>query len=175
MKSTIQCAFLAIAETAEIRKSKRGSDYLSLTVKQLSGGEDAEAIWVTAWHDHHVEEVSAAVKPGSTVYIEGIIKLKRWESQGIAHAMLSVVAEKVEVLFGIDARPKARGAGKPAAAKTDAKIAAAAAVLEPQSTPALPIASDDGLEFATGLYQRAAATRSGKVYEGDIWQDQIPF
>jgi single-stranded DNA-binding protein len=99
----IRCAFLAIAQDAEIKQTKRGHHCLALTVKLDAADEEDLRVW--SFHD--VTEIVDQIKPNATVYVEGVLKLRRWENAaGVACAALSVIADKVQVLFDIEAKSK---------------------------------------------------------------------
>ncbi len=160
MKAAIQCAFIATLDDAEIKRARTGRDYLALTVTTL---DEKEQIWVSGFHNHHME-LCDALKPKQTVYIEGALKLVRWERDGVPQAAVRVTAEKIEVLFGFDARPKARKSkDTPDGAKQEAMP------LEPAENT-----HDTRMRPATGLYQRPAAIQSGKRYERPF-DDALPF
>lgn len=160
MKAAIQCAFIAILGDAEIKRARTGRDYLALTVTTL---DEKEQIWVSGFHNHHME-LCDALKPKQTVYIEGALKLVRWERDGVPQAAVRVTAEKIEVLFGFDARPKARKSkDTPDGAKQEAMP------LEPAENT-----HDTRMWLVMGLYQGPAAIQSGKRYERPF-DDALPF
>ncbi len=160
MKAAIQCAFIATLDDAEIKRARTGRDYLALTVTTL---DEKEQIWVSGFHNHHME-LCDALKPKQTVYIEGALKLVRWERDGVPQAAVRVTAEKIEVLFGFDARPKARKSkDTPDGAKQEAMP------LEPAENT-----HDTRMRPATGLFQGPAAIQSGKRYERPF-DDALPF
>ena len=166
MKSAIQCAFLSVARDAVIKTTAAGQEYLAVTVTPLK--EEGERIWVSAFHNY--DELIDQIKPEQVLYVEGTMKLVRWDRAGTPQSALRVTAERIEIMFDLDARPKPRA--KPAAK------AAALAEMAPAAQPALllPGAGEDEkkLKSATGLYQAPAAVDTGKRYDRPF-ADPLPF
>jgi single-stranded DNA-binding protein len=104
----IRAAFHAIMHDAEIKKSaKTGHEFLSLTVALQEG--DDEVIKVAIFSKTLMDELVDKLRPDLTVYIEGVLKLRRWEDrEGSPRAALQVSADRLEVLYDIDAKPKPR-------------------------------------------------------------------
>ena len=102
MKTTKQCQFLATVERCEIRRTQRGQDYLSLTVKTLD--DDPTPCWVTSFHD--LEQLREWIRPEHNIYVEGKFKIRSWVKDGEQRFATAVTADKIVVLFDVDGRPK---------------------------------------------------------------------
>ena len=162
MKSSIQCAFCCTAQSpAALKTMKTGRDYLALTVAPLDNAE--ERILVSAFHNF--EGLPERIKPQQTLYIEGTIKIVRWEKDGIPQAAQRVTAEVIQPMFDVDAKPKPRAktakTGKPA----DAPTTPAPAELPLAETSDETLGRGTGQKSAAGLAQGPAAQKSGATYE----------
>ena len=166
MKSAIQCAFLAVARDAVIKTTAAGQDYLAVTVTPLK--EDGERIWVSAFHNY--DELVGHIKPEQVLYVEGTMKLVRWDRAGTPQSALRVTAERIEIMFDLDARPKPRA--KPAAKAAPQETSA------PVQQPGLALSSSaerqKELKSPAGLYQAPAAMDTGKKYDRPF-DDPLPF
>ena len=78
--------------------------------------DETQFIEITLWA-RTAEVASEYLSKGSSVLIEGRLKLDRWEKDGEKHSKLRVVGEKMQMLGG---RNGTAGRGGPAASATTA-------------------------------------------------------
>ena len=164
MKSTISCQFSAIVADVKIRQTtQHARDYVSLRVNLLDDPDGKDPLWISTFHD--VPALKDTLQSGQRVKIEGKIKLHRYtDASGAERSLLKIDADEIAlVLTGAEksaekAKAKEREAGRQAA-----KEAQSALQLE-----------KDGLKSSAGLYQGPAARKGGKVYEGDVFGDDLP-
>jgi single-strand DNA-binding protein len=92
---TIDCAFFGfLAADAEARTSKAGKAWTKLRV---GVGKDDDVQWVSVAVFGKAAEAAGELKKGDRCYIEGHIKLDRWQgNDGVEHTGLSVAAFKCE-------------------------------------------------------------------------------
>ncbi len=182
----MKCAFLANVTNAEIRKAKSGRDYLSLTVEE-AGDSSGEAVWVALWDRGRIDRLCAAVKPGSQVYVEGSVRLRRWDDEcGNHRSALAVSATHIEV-FPIPQEAKGGARRQMPARRT--KTAHAALVHSPALTPASDSKAilDAAQEQLGGMLRKGRSdvdapmpiampekTRSWRKYERPF-DDPLPF
>jgi hypothetical protein len=88
---SIKCALIVIAKVAEIKTTKAGQDYLSVTGVC---GIEAYRCWLTAFSD--IDDLLEKIRPDSDIYVEGTLKVKL-DSQG--DIFLHINAELAMVLF----------------------------------------------------------------------------
>ena len=83
--------------------------------KDKNSGEKMER---TEWHrvvffNRLAEIVGQYLKKGSKIYIEGQLRTRKWEKDGVDHYSTEVIAKEMQMLDGGDAapRPKASSSG----------------------------------------------------------------
>jgi single-strand DNA-binding protein len=161
--NAIECALTGrVGRDPELKRVKGGGlALLSLSVAVGDDGGDGEAPpeWVKiALFGAKAEELAGRIAKGSRLYVEGRLKLERWEGRdGTPRAGLAVTATLVQVLGQIGRR-------KPAGAARDARSAPGAPQHRPRPErapvsrkPALVGAPDDGADAE------------------DPFNDEIPF
>jgi len=84
--------------------------------------DETQFIEITLWA-RTAEVASEYLSKGSSVLIEGRLKLDRWEKDGEKHSKLRVVGEKMQMLGG---RSGTAGGGGPASSATTATTASSA-------------------------------------------------
>jgi single-stranded DNA-binding protein len=91
---TIDCAFYGFCTSAEVRTSKAGKVWVRLRV---GVGKDDDVQWISVAVFGKAAETAGELKKSDRCYIEGHIKLDRWQgSDGVEHTGLSVAAFKCE-------------------------------------------------------------------------------
>lgn len=102
MNGQIECAITGrLAQEVQLRTSKSGKPWASLSI---AVGADDDVQWVRCACFGETAEQAAKIVKGATVYIEGKIRLDRWEKDGEAKAGLSVTASIVMALGQIGRR-----------------------------------------------------------------------
>ena len=84
--------------------------------------DETQFIDITLWA-RTAEVASEYLSKGSSVLIEGRLKLDRWEKDGHKHSKLRVVGEKMQMLGGRTGGTPTSGGGPSAAASTPATAA----------------------------------------------------
>jgi len=112
----IACAFDArISKDAALKSTNAGREFMTLSVIE-GEGEDEQWISVSAWSDH-LRDLAPCLKAGVEVYVQGKLKMTRWETaEGSRHG-LRVSADVIQpkALIG-ERKPKAPRGGKKAKA-----------------------------------------------------------
>lgn len=119
----IHVAFDATVEQqGELRKSaKTGREWLSVAVTVATTEQETESVAISAFFGE-IDVVAPLLMAGVEVYIEGKIRLQRWQDEaGNMRPRLVVAASKIEPkgLIG-ERRPKKPRTAKPEAAKPEA-------------------------------------------------------
>lgn len=113
----IACAFEGrLGKDAVLKSTGTGRAFMVMSVIV---GEDEEAEWinVSAWNDHLID-LAEHLKSGVAVYVEGKLKMRRWENPEGSRSGLQVSASLVQPLALIGrSKPKAPRAGKKANGK----------------------------------------------------------
>ena len=145
--SAIEAAFSGrVGRDPELRHVKGGElALLSLTVAVGGAGDGGdEPEWVkVAVFGERAEELAGRIQRGGRVYVEGKLKLERWEGRdGAPRAGLAVTATLVQVLGQIGKRRPA--AGPPARAEAAAGSSRPAPPRPPAGRQLAPAGDDDG-------------------------------
>ena len=86
----IECAFTGqLAQDVQLRESKNGKSWASLS---LAVGADDDVTWVRVACFGELAEAAAKFAKGTSIYVEGKLKLDRWEKDGQEKSGLSVAA-----------------------------------------------------------------------------------
>jgi single-stranded DNA-binding protein len=117
----IECALVGrLNHDAELRQSKAGRDWLWLSV-EVEGTDGSEYLTVGSW-SHSIADLAPMLKAGGEVYIEGKLKLRRWDAaDGTRSAMLNVQASVVQPL-GLIGEKKPKRTRAPKAAKQERPV-----------------------------------------------------
>ena|SRR5688572_18006971 len=118
----IECAFQGrLAKDGELRTTNAGRQWLALEV-MVGEGADAEWISVGSW-SHTVHDLAPMLREGAEVYIEGKLKIRKFEgANGAERLWLSVQASVVQPMGLIgEKKPK-----RPRAAAQQTKQTSAA-------------------------------------------------
>ena len=87
--------------------------------------DETQFIDITLWA-RTAEVASEYLSKGSSVLIEGRLKLDRWEKDGQKHSKLRVIGEKMQMLGGRSGAASGGGGGPTSSATTAATTAATA-------------------------------------------------
>jgi single-strand DNA-binding protein len=114
MNGTIESAFIGrVGAEPELRTSGAGKPWARFTV---AVGNDDDTQWVqVAVFGETAEHLASSLHKGDRVYVEGRLKLNRWEKDGAERSGLSVAAWKAEKLGAI-------GRNKPARERDDGEV-----------------------------------------------------
>jgi single-strand DNA-binding protein len=122
MHGSIESAFIGrVATEPELRTSSAGKPWARFTV---AVGQDDDTQWAqVAVFGDTAEHLAGSLKKGDRVYVEGRLKLNRWEKDGEQKSGLSVAAWKAEKLgqIGRNKPPRERDAGDPESRPNGAK------------------------------------------------------
>jgi len=123
---------------ADIRQSAKGRDYLSLKAEPVEEKTAAKvgAIWVTSFHKSHM---TAGIKPGMQIRVEGPLDVQRYEKDGEQRITLWLTADGITLAVEAGNGPlaDAQAAGKKAdsrsyrATKPLAKMESASSASDP--------------------------------------------
>ena len=105
---TIEAAFDGrLGNAPQARTSASGKAWKSLSLA-VSRGDNIEWVSIAAF-----DELAAILPPdlekGERIYVEGKLKLSRWQKDGVDRVSLHVAASRIEVLDRIGRRPRRAG------------------------------------------------------------------
>jgi single-strand DNA-binding protein len=113
MHGSIESAFIGrVGTEPELRNSQAGKPWCGFSV---AVGTDDATQWVqVAVFGETAERIAASLHKGDRVYVEGSIKLNRWQKDGEQKSGLSVAAWKAEKLgqIGRNKPPREPDAGE---------------------------------------------------------------
>jgi single-strand DNA-binding protein len=108
----IRCAFLGrLGDDAIVRYTREGTPLVRFSAAAFDSRDGASAEWVNvAQFGQDAEELAAQLAKGSSVYVEGRLRLAQWTTaDGERRSALDVTASKIEVL-GVFSRQHASAA-----------------------------------------------------------------
>ena len=136
----------------EIRYMPNGNAVVNLTIatsenwKDKSSGDNVEK---TEWHrivffNKLAEIVGEYVRKGSKLYIEGRLRTRSWEQDGVKRYATEIIANEMQML---DSRGSAQGASDFGQSKPAVAAASAAPQSAPEQAPANFDNFDDDIPF----------------------------
>ncbi len=96
--------------------------------------DETQFIDITLWA-RTAEVASEYLSKGSSVLIEGRLKLDRWEKDGHKHSKLRVVGEKMQMLGGRSGGAASSGGGPSSSATASTGVADTAPVIDSEPPP----------------------------------------
>jgi single-strand DNA-binding protein len=88
---TIDCAFTGtIVRDGELKVSKAGKNYVRFTSRD---GDGDNVQWISVMYfGSDAAELAPRMLKNTRIYVEGSLKLDRWEKDGVPHSGLSVMS-----------------------------------------------------------------------------------
>jgi single-strand DNA-binding protein len=132
-----------LGKDPEVRHLESGVPVASFSVATSESYNDrnsGEKKTVTEWHNivlwRGLAEVAEKyLHKGDQVYIEGKLRTRQWEKDGVTRYSTEIIGENMTMLGG---RPRPEGAPAPAAASTPPASQPVATPAQPAASPSLP-------------------------------------